>query len=190
MKMNCWEMMQCGRGAGGSRDDVCPAATETKLNGVHEGKNGGRACWVIAGTQCNGQLQGTFAKKFKSCSQCKLYLAVKAEEGGKFVAVHPHFCGFAAVWQSAAHEEHSTEAGEGIGQGCIAHPRSESCRQRGVHSTKPSAPLRKGATPGARVVDAANGHRAARRHHGAQGKSSQHWSGNSSTRCGRRRASR
>ena len=59
---------------------VCPAATETRVNGVHGGKNAGRACWAIAGTLCGGKVQGTFAAKLGACTACEVYRAVIAEE--------------------------------------------------------------------------------------------------------------
>ena len=62
-KKNCWEFKQCGRQVGGAKAaqlGVCPAATETRLDRMHHGVNGGRACWAVAGTLC-GVVQGTFA---------------------------------------------------------------------------------------------------------------------------------
>jgi hypothetical protein len=87
-KKNCWEFKNCGREPGGANvndSGVCPAATEKRLIGVHEGRNGGRACWVVAGTYCKGQIQGTFAQKAKNCSACDFYHHVKIEEGSRFV---------------------------------------------------------------------------------------------------------
>ncbi len=86
-KTNCWEVKKCGREPGGSRVDrlgVCPAATERRLDGVHGGTNAGRACWVVAGTLCDGQLQGTYAKKAASCSTCDFYRAVAREQSPDF----------------------------------------------------------------------------------------------------------
>lgn len=83
MKRNCWEVKQCGREPGGrnaERLGVCPAATETRLDGVHGGKNAGRACWIVAGTMCGGKPQGTFAQKLDSCEQCGFFKQVVAEE--------------------------------------------------------------------------------------------------------------
>lgn len=88
MKQNCWEYKQCGREPGGSKVQelgVCPAAIESKLNGVHNGKNSGRTCWVVAGTYCKGKIQGAFAKKFKDCMNCEFYKAVKEEEYPAFL---------------------------------------------------------------------------------------------------------
>ncbi len=86
-KSNCWEYKKCGREPGGVNvkdSGVCPAAREDKLDGVHAGKNGGRACWVISGTWCGGTVQGTFAKKFVSCGSCDFYRLVKTEESANF----------------------------------------------------------------------------------------------------------
>lgn len=88
MKNNCWEVKKCGRQPGGEKAKelgICPASTETKLDGVHEGKNAGRACWVVAGTLCKGEVQGTFAKKFDNCEKCEFYLSVQKEEFPRFV---------------------------------------------------------------------------------------------------------
>ena len=73
VKKNCWESMKCGREPGGSKSDelgICPAATEKKFDGVNGGSASGRFCWVVAGTLCRGDIQGTFAKKFKDCVLC------------------------------------------------------------------------------------------------------------------------
>ena len=86
-KKNCWEFKNCGRQPGGAKDNelgVCPAATEKKLDGVHGGTNAGRACWVVAGSLCGGQVQGTFASKYENCSKCDFYTSVWNQEGGSF----------------------------------------------------------------------------------------------------------
>jgi hypothetical protein len=82
-KKNCWEYKNCGREPGGVRAKqfgVCPVAMQQDLHGVHEGTNAGRACWVIAGTMCNGKVQGTYAQKLSGCWRCDFYNAVKKEE--------------------------------------------------------------------------------------------------------------
>jgi hypothetical protein len=88
MKKNCWEHKGCGREPGGEREEdlgVCPAASEARLDGVHGGNNAGRACWVVAGTMCDGEVQGTFAKKLMNCLECNFYQAVEEEESQKFI---------------------------------------------------------------------------------------------------------
>lgn len=85
-KQNCWEVKRCGREPGGVRKDlgICAAAVDNRLNGSHGGKNGGRACWVLAGTLCGGVTQGTFAQKFGNCEKCEFYKQVKREERSAF----------------------------------------------------------------------------------------------------------
>lgn len=87
MRRNCWEFKKCGRQEGGAHVHdlgICPASKEGKLDGIHGGKNGGRACWVIAGTLCQGNIQGSYAAKYKNCTECEFYLAVKKEEYPNF----------------------------------------------------------------------------------------------------------
>jgi hypothetical protein len=87
MKQNCWEHKQCGRQPGGNQEaklGVCPAATTSSLDGTHGGKNAGRACWVVAGTLCGGEVQGTFALKFSGCLNCEFYNEVVKDEGFGF----------------------------------------------------------------------------------------------------------
>ena len=82
-KRNCWEHKKCGRQPGGHKVNelgVCPAATNSELNGAHGGTNAGRACWVVAGSLCGGKIQGTYAKKLFNCWRCDFMNAVKREE--------------------------------------------------------------------------------------------------------------
>jgi len=86
-KTNCWEFKKCGRETGGAKANelgVCPATTVTDLDGVHGGKNSGRACWIIAGSMCGGKIQGTFAEKYHNCKICDFYEKVRDEEGAHF----------------------------------------------------------------------------------------------------------
>ena len=81
---NCWNFKKCGRGIGGfntKRLGVCEAALAEQLEGRNHGKNGGRACWAIAGTFCKGEVQGSYAKKITNCLKCEFYQLVKKEEG-------------------------------------------------------------------------------------------------------------
>ncbi len=85
MKTNCWEYNHCGREPGGDKvyeRGICPAALEWTLNGAHGGKNAGRACWVVAGTFCGGQPQGTRAKGISNCETCDFFKCVNREEHG------------------------------------------------------------------------------------------------------------
>jgi hypothetical protein len=87
MKKNCWEVKKCGRENGGSKTGelgVCPASEDKRLDGVHDGKNSGRGCWMVAGTHCGGEVQGMFAQKIKNCMDCDFYNVVREEERGNF----------------------------------------------------------------------------------------------------------
>jgi len=83
-KLNCWEFKKCGRESGGEKAEelgVCPATVDERTDGIHGGKKGGRCCWVITGTLCSGEVQGTFAKKHSNCKKCDFYALVDKEEG-------------------------------------------------------------------------------------------------------------
>ncbi len=87
-KQNCWQFKKCGREPGGAKMKdlgICATAQTSALNGVHGGVNGGRTCWVVAGTLCGGTVQGSFAQKYANCFTCAFYKAVAAEEGLKFI---------------------------------------------------------------------------------------------------------
>ena len=86
-KMNCWEFKKCGRQPGGqnvAKLGICPAASEKRVDGMNNGTNGGRTCWVVSGTLCGGVIQGTFAAKIKNCNNCEFYSKVYEEEGKSF----------------------------------------------------------------------------------------------------------
>ena len=63
----CWEFMKCGRDAG--KEMKCPAYPHF-----------GRVCWVVAGTFCEGKVQGTFAQKYEDCKKCEFYNKMLNEE--------------------------------------------------------------------------------------------------------------
>jgi hypothetical protein len=63
-EQNCWEYMKCGRDTDASTK--CPAFPHF-----------GRVCWVVAGTFCEGKVQGTFAQKYENCGKCDFYQTVK-----------------------------------------------------------------------------------------------------------------
>ena len=76
--------MKCGREPGGAKAaelGTCVAATDSSYEGINAGKNAGRICWAVAGTCCGGEIQGTFAEKRDSCTECPFYRAVQEEEG-------------------------------------------------------------------------------------------------------------
>ncbi len=84
MKKNCWEVKACKKCTTILGDDCCPVCKEVKLDGVHDGVNGGRACWTIPRTKCGGSTQRVFGNKFDNCTACNFYNMVKEEEKGSF----------------------------------------------------------------------------------------------------------
>ncbi|MFH2137674.1 MAG: two-CW domain-containing protein [Candidatus Omnitrophota bacterium] len=88
VKINCWEFKKCGCQPGGANAEkcgVCTAATEKRTEGINHGKNGGRACWAIMDTLCDGEKQASFAVKLSKCLSCEFYKVVRQEEGSDFV---------------------------------------------------------------------------------------------------------
>lgn len=82
-KINCWEFKKCGREPGGlnaSSLGVCPVPKMKKLNGIHGGENAGRTCWVVGGSLCKGNVQGSFATKYRNCEKCDFFTKVRGEE--------------------------------------------------------------------------------------------------------------
>lgn len=101
-KPNCWEFEQCGLEPGGRNvvaNGICPAAAERHADGIHHGKNAGRCCWIVSGTLCHGETQGTYTEKVAGCQQCGFYKLVRQEE-------HPAFKVFSVI----IHEIHSRAA--------------------------------------------------------------------------------
>lgn len=87
-QVNCWEFKRCGREPGGSRVEElgeCPAATSTVSDGMNRGVNAGRYCWKVSGTMCNGKVQGTYARKIQSCTECDFFKMVQEQELVAFV---------------------------------------------------------------------------------------------------------
>jgi len=86
-RKNCWEVMTCGREPGGKHVEekgICPAAQPGDYDGLNSGEYGGRFCWVVSGTLCNGRVQGTFANKLGDCLKCRFQRQVSEEEGRSF----------------------------------------------------------------------------------------------------------
>ncbi len=86
-RKNCWEVMKCGREPKGRNEKlgICPAAKQSEYNGVNKGDCGGRFCWNFAGTFCDGDLQGSVARKLNNCLNCGFLKMVKEEEGEEFI---------------------------------------------------------------------------------------------------------
>jgi len=54
-EVRCWERKNCTR-----RD--CPSYMNSE-----------ERCWLVAGTFCEGKIQGEFALKYKNCTECDVY---------------------------------------------------------------------------------------------------------------------
>jgi hypothetical protein len=88
IRLNCWEFKECGKEFGGVNafnDGECPASIDFRFNGIHEGRFAGRSCWVIAGTMCDGSVQGDFSGKIDGCAKCDFYNYVKEQEGDRLM---------------------------------------------------------------------------------------------------------
>jgi hypothetical protein len=82
-KKNCWEVLRCGKQPGGSKvgqEGPCPAAVEQRTDGINDGRNAGRVCWLVKRTLCHNQVQDGYADKLNICMRCEFYLMVKSEE--------------------------------------------------------------------------------------------------------------
>lgn len=64
---------------------VCPATLPNQLDGVNHGRHAGRCCWAISGTLCEGEVQGTFARKLLDCLNCEFLKQVNLDEGREFI---------------------------------------------------------------------------------------------------------
>lgn len=81
--------MQCGHQPGNSNGPVFCTCPTIMISAYPDGKyNGGvflgRRCWRIAGTLCEGEVQGIFAQKIDSCRKCSFFQKVQEEEGENF----------------------------------------------------------------------------------------------------------
>lgn len=82
--LNCWEVMDCGREPGGRNTflhGVCPATIDERADGIHDGKNGGRCCWVVASTYLSEDTFGCRCKEgFIKCHECDFYNMIRKED--------------------------------------------------------------------------------------------------------------
>ena len=62
LKKNCWDIMLCNK-------KKCPAY-----------RNYHHRCWYLAGTLCPTCVEGEYAKKIKSCQQCRVYKKCSGDE--------------------------------------------------------------------------------------------------------------
>lgn len=89
-RLNCWEFERRGKESCCVKNKgcgTCPAAHESRTDGVNNGINGGRVCWAINGTLSSGKAQGAFASKLENCLSCGFYALVQMEEGRAFMPI-------------------------------------------------------------------------------------------------------
>jgi hypothetical protein len=87
IRKNCWEIMKCGREPDAenvNKPSICPAAVSGDYDGMNKGRYRGRFCWAVTGTLCDGEVQGTHAKKLMDCIQCEFLKCVNEQEGRYF----------------------------------------------------------------------------------------------------------
>jgi hypothetical protein len=97
--MNCWEYINCGREVGGANVDemgICPAALPCELEGTNNGSFGGRICWAVAGTLCDGAASHNSARKLSTCLECDFLNQVHLEESRGFVLTPLHAVQFSS----------------------------------------------------------------------------------------------
>lgn len=78
--INCWEFKKCGREPGGKnaeRYGVCSASIEIDCDGLNDGKNGGRSCWLWREFACGKIMKRSSVQNIKECHQCTFYNLVK-----------------------------------------------------------------------------------------------------------------
>jgi len=90
-KKNCWEICNCGHEPGGNKvaiDGVCPASIETSADGIHGGKNAGRACWAIQKTLSCGENRPKTEYQWENCRRCFFYWDVLSAEKDNYASIH------------------------------------------------------------------------------------------------------
>ncbi|MEO5361775.1 MAG: hypothetical protein H7843_15260 [Nitrospirota bacterium] len=81
VKLNCWEFKKCGRepeGVNALQLGICPVTLATTYDGLHDGKNAGRACWAVPFATTDGRM--SFATKIRKCTKCDFHHLVISEE--------------------------------------------------------------------------------------------------------------
>ncbi|HXX53123.1 MAG TPA: hypothetical protein VEI28_00990 [Thermodesulfovibrionales bacterium] len=76
--------MKCGRELYGKKAKelgVCPVAVHPYADGINEGTNGGRICWVIVGSYSLEKPKGSRTGQSCLCFDCDFHKKVLEEEG-------------------------------------------------------------------------------------------------------------
>ncbi|MCI5209658.1 MAG: hypothetical protein D3910_12890 [Candidatus Electrothrix sp. ATG2] len=78
--MNCWEFKECGREPGGKNISVfgvCPVSVSFGFDSVNNGKNGGRACWIIRESACEQIMRKCCVQEMRECRECDFFVSLK-----------------------------------------------------------------------------------------------------------------
>jgi hypothetical protein len=73
---NCWEIKNCGREKGGDRVEELGECVASK-----EGM--GHSCWAVAGTLCDVEVRGTFARRLLLCNICEVFQLYNRQQGAR-----------------------------------------------------------------------------------------------------------
>ena len=78
--LNCWEVKNCGREPNGRnvpQDGICPVSVALTVDGIHNGTNGGRCCWVLLRPDSKyDDIVLSCLEKAQECSKCDFYKSV------------------------------------------------------------------------------------------------------------------
>jgi hypothetical protein len=83
MKMNCWEIMKCGRGPNGDKIaelGECPAGVDKRFSQLNSGDCSGRACWKVKEKGPDGKLIPHWSNPSRDCLGCRVFAKVRNEE--------------------------------------------------------------------------------------------------------------
>ena len=74
-KPQCWEVMKC------NNQTNCVVAINVKYHNLHDGKNAGRACWLVAGTFSKDKSnKNSCINKVSTCMNCNFFAMVQEQE--------------------------------------------------------------------------------------------------------------
>lgn len=78
-KLNCWEFKKCGREPGGrniAQYGICSIPVAVDSDGMNDGKNGGRACWLWRESACGDIMRKCSVEEIRECRECDFYKSV------------------------------------------------------------------------------------------------------------------
>lgn len=104
-KLNCWQVMDCGREPGGHsvlEKGICPVTQDEHYAGANNGKASGRFCW----TELQTSYSETTSKDFPNCLRCMFFSLVQRQEGKDFVMSRSAFIGNITSLPTAQSDNH------------------------------------------------------------------------------------